>query len=111
MEKIFVVQRLAKKLWSTEAAIDAALVESAELTKDIIQGRQDLNVSSTFAGDINVKLIEAMQALTEARQAMAAVHAEMEEAKLRLGIRTKMGGFQKPTFLAETTTVEMRDVG
>jgi hypothetical protein len=42
---------------------------------------------------------------------MAAVHAQMDEAKLRLGIRTKMGGFQKPAILAETSTVEMRDVG
>lgn len=90
MEKIFVVKRLAEKLWSTEAAVDAALVEASELNRDIITGRKDLKVSPVFAGEINVKLLAAMKALTEARQAMAAVHAEMDEAKLRLGIRTKL---------------------
>jgi hypothetical protein len=30
------------------------------------------------------------------------VHEELNEAKLRLGIRTKMNGQDKPTFLAET---------
>lgn len=110
MEKVFVVQRLAKKLWSTEAQIDAALVEAAELTKDVIQGRKDLNVASTFQGGINVKLLAAMQALTEAREAMAAVHAEMEEAQLRLGVRTKME-LIKPSHASAETEVTLRQVG
>ena len=90
MEKIFVVKRLAEKLWSTEAAVDAALAEASQLNSDIVRSRKDLKVSSTFAGEINVKLLAAMQALTEAREAMAAVHSEMDDAKLRLGIRTQL---------------------
>jgi hypothetical protein len=113
MEKIFVAQRLAKKLWATEAAVDAALVEAAELTADIIAARKEVNVASTFAGEVNVKLMAAMQALTEARTAMAEVHAGMEEAKLRVGIRTKMGVEKGTTpILAEhTDTTEMRRAG
>ena len=91
MEKVFVAQRLAKQLWKTEAAVDTALVEASALLGDVTQGRVDLQVSSVFADEVNVKLMAALKALTEARSAMVAVHAEMGEAQLRLGIRTKMG--------------------
>lgn len=111
MEKIFVVKQLAKKLWATEAAVDAALVEASELNRDIIQSRKDLNVSPLFAGEINVKLLAAMTALTEAREAMAAVHAEMDEAKLRLGIRTKLDWQPKYQVTAVETDQTLAEVG
>ena len=63
MEKAFVAQRVAKKLFVTEAAVDGAL--------------------------------------SEARTAMVGVHNELNEAQLRLGVRTRMD-FQKPTSLAKT---------
>jgi len=91
MEKVFVAQRLAKRLWKTEETVDAALAEAATLMSDIIQGRKDLQVSSIFASEIDVKLMAAVQALTEARTAMVGVHNEMSEAQLRLGIRTRLG--------------------
>jgi hypothetical protein len=111
MEKVFVVQKLAKKLWGTEAAVDAALVEASELMRDVLQARGELKVSSTFAGEIDVKLMTAMQALAEARTAMAGVHAEMDEAKLRLGVRTRMGLEKPPHFAAASDTGALREVG
>jgi hypothetical protein len=110
MEKAFVAQRVANQLWSTEAAIDAALVESSNLMRDVIQARGDLKVSAVFADEINVKLMAAMQALTEARTAMVGVHEEMNEAKLRLGLRTKME-LLKPAHAAAETDVTLRQVG
>ena len=114
MEKVFVVQKLAKKLWGTEAAVDAALVEAAELMRDITESRRELGVASTFAGEINVKLVAAMQALTEARTAMAAVHEEMTDAQLRLGVRKIKMDWSKPPKFASApvdTQVTMREVG
>jgi hypothetical protein len=110
MEKIFVAQRVANQLWTTEAALDAALVEATTLMRDVIQARADLKVSSVFADQINVKLMEAMQAMTEARTAMVGVHDELNDAKLRLGLRTKME-LLKPAHLATETEVTLRKAG
>ena len=89
MEKAFVAQRVAKKLFTTEAAVDGALVEASELMSEMLKARKDVHVSMVFADDVQVKMMEAMKALSDARTAMVAVHNELNEAKLRLGIRTK----------------------
>jgi hypothetical protein len=51
-----------------------------------------------------------MTALSEARTAMVGVHAGLEEAKLRLGIRTRLAYELKQNLEADDQ-VEMRDVG
>ncbi|MFN9849936.1 MAG: hypothetical protein ACK56C_16405, partial [Alphaproteobacteria bacterium] len=89
MEKAFVAQRVAKKLFTTEAAVDGAMVEAAELMSEMLKARQDVNVSLVFADDVQVKMMQAIKALSEARSAMVGVHSELHEAQLRLGIRTK----------------------
>ena len=90
MEKAFVAQRVTRKLYATEAALDGAMSEAAELLSDMLKARQEVNASLTFADGAQVKMLEAMKALSDARTAMAAVHNELAEAKLRLGIRVKM---------------------
>ena len=111
MEKVFVAQRVAKKLFTTEAAVDGALVEASELMSEMLKARKDVHVSMVFADDVQVKMMEAMKALSEARSAMVAVHNELNEAKLRLGIRTKMGGADKPPEGSVRTETTMREVG
>lgn len=107
MEKVFVAQRVANKLFSTEAAVDAAFAEAAELMSEMLQARKDVKVSTVFADDAQVKLMEALKALSEARTAMVGVHAELNEAQLRLGIRTKMD-WSKP-LNAAPAPVTMRE--
>ena len=110
MEKAFVAQRVAKKLFSTEAAVDGALAEAAELMSEVLTARKDVNTSLVFADDVQVKLMEAIKALSEARTAMVGVHSELNEAKLRLGIRTKMNGEDKPPHaVSAPTTVAVRE--
>jgi hypothetical protein len=111
MEKAFVAQRVAKKLFTTEAAVDSAMVEAAELMGEMLKARQDVNVSLVFADDVQVKMMQALKALSEARSAMVGVHSELNEAKLRLGIRTKMDGMDKPKEAAAPSIVTMREVG
>jgi hypothetical protein len=112
MEKVFVAQRVAKKLFATEAAVDSAMVEAAELLGDMLKARSDVNASLVFADDVQVKMMEAIKALSEARTAMVGVHNELSEAKLRLGIRTKMGGADKPSDHVSVTREQttMREV-
>jgi hypothetical protein len=96
MDKVFVAQRVAKKLMVTEAAVDGALSEAAELMSEMLQARKDVSVSMVFADEAASKLVDAIKALSEARTSMVAVHNELSEAKLRLGIRTKMDWEDKP---------------
>ncbi|MGZ3280837.1 MAG: hypothetical protein ACXU8S_16310 [Phenylobacterium sp.] len=111
MEKAFVAQRVAKKLFVTEAAVDGALSEAAELMSELLTARKEVNTSLVFADDVQVKLMDAMKALSEARTAMVGVHNELNEAQLRLGVRTRMD-FQKPTSLAKSEeTTGVRKVG
>ena len=42
MEKAFVAQRVAKKLFVTEAAVDGALVEASELMSEMLRARKAL---------------------------------------------------------------------
>jgi len=111
MEKVFVAQRVAKKLFTTEAAVDGALAEAAELMSEMLSARRDVQVSMVFADDVQVKMMEAMKALSEARTAMVAVHNELNEAKLRLGIRTKMDAENKPPSAVERSATTLREVG
>ena len=112
MEKAFVAQRVAKKLFVTEAAVDGALAEAAELMSEMLRARRDVNVSMVFADEAAVKIVEAIRALSEARTAMVGVHNELNEAKLRLGIRTKMDGADKPPHLsADRGATTLREVG
>jgi ABC-type sugar transport system substrate-binding protein len=110
MEKAFVAQRVAKKLFVTEAAVDGALVEASELMSEMLRARKDVNVSMVFADEAAVKMVAAIKALSEARTAMVGVHAELDEARLRLGIRTKMG-IEFPPKLAKTEQTTLREVG
>lgn len=113
MEKVFVAQRVLGKLVETENTLDAAFAQSAELMSVLLQARKDVNAPLTFADPAQAKLMDAIKALSEARTAMVAVHGELTEAKLRLGIRTSLGGVDSNLghFLAETTEVTLRDVG
>jgi hypothetical protein len=112
MEKVFVAKRVAKKLFETEAAVDGALVEAAELMSEMLKARKDVKTSLVFADDVQVKMMEAMKALSEARTAMVAVHNELNDAKLRLGIRTKMSDWEaKPAEGVTHTETTLRDVG
>ena len=113
MEKVFVAKRVLKKLVETEDALDIAFAESAELMSEMLKARKDVKAPVHFADGAQAKLIEAITALSEARTAMVGVHQELAEAKLRLGIRTSMGGIDSthPAFMESAEEVAMRDVG
>ena len=110
MEKVFVAQQVATKLFSTEAAVDSALAEAAELMSAMLKAKKDVNLSAVVGDDAASKLVDAIKALGEARTAMVGVHTELNDVKLRLGIRTKMG-FEDKALLRQTTETEMRDFG
>jgi hypothetical protein len=112
MEKVFVAQRVANKLFATEAAVDGALVEAAELMSEMLKARTEVEAGITFADGSQAKLMDAMKALSEARTAMIAVHEELNEARLRLGIRSRMGIENNcPPPAAQIAEPGLREVG
>jgi hypothetical protein len=98
VEKAFVAQRVANKLFATESAVDAAMVETMEMMAELIQARKDLGLSATVANGASAKFAEAVQALAAARTAVVDAHAELDETRLRIGVRTRMiGNMKLPT--------------
>lgn len=113
MEKAFVAQRVARKLFATERALDAALVEASELMADMIKARMDLNLSAVVGDAASAKLVEALSALGEARTAIVGAHNELNDVRLRIGVRTRMAGWEdKPPELATLkASDDLREVG
>lgn len=95
MEKAFVVQRVARKLFATERALDTTMTETAELMAEFVKARQDLKLSAVVGDAATAKVIEALAALGEARTAIVAAHAELNDVRLRIGVRTKMTGWEE----------------
>ncbi|MHB8530704.1 MAG: hypothetical protein ACYC8V_14495 [Caulobacteraceae bacterium] len=94
MEKVFVVQKVATQLFAAENAVDSAMSEASALMTDMLQARKDLGLSAIVADGAFAKVVAAINALGEARTAMVAAHGELNGAKLRIGVRTKLAGFE-----------------
>lgn len=111
MEKAFVAQRVANKLFATENAIDAAMLEASEMMAEMLKARKELGFSATVGDQASAKLVEALTALGAARTAMVEAHGVLGETKLRLGIRTKMAGVELKEASAAGQAQARREVG
>lgn len=92
MDKAFVAQRVANKVWSAEDAVDAAMAEAAGLLAELTSARQELKLSASTTEKATADLVKSMAALGQARTALVEMHEELAEVKLRVGIRTKLTG-------------------
>jgi hypothetical protein len=107
VDKVLVARRVATKLRATEAAIDAALAEATELMGEMIRGRQETKISAISTDPSMSKVAAAIATLSEARTAMVAAHGELDELRLRVGIRTRMDGSEEKV---EQAGAPLRDV-
>ena len=111
MDKAFIAQRVANKVWSAENAVDAAMAEAAALMNEITTARQELKVSASTDAKAMKDLVTAIAALGEAREALVTMHDELAEVKLRCGIRTKLtGGWDKRQQASAPTEEGLRAV-
>ena len=114
MDKVFVVQGVANKLWATEDAMDAAIAQASTLLSGIIEARAEIGCSHIVTDPAMAKVSAALAAMSAARTALVESHAALDEAKLRIGVRTKLvGGNDKGdhNFASTTDRVAMRQVG
>ena len=113
MERALVVQKAANKLFATETSIDKAMADAAMLLVELQTVRSELNVSAVFADAATAKVASTLSALSQARSEIVACHAEMAEAKLRLGVRTKLSGTgdKPPPGTQDIAPSHLREVG
>ena len=111
MDKAFVAQRVATKLFSTEKAVDTAMVEAAQLLAGMIEARAELKISAITGDAAQARLVEAISALGEARSAVVEMHRELAEVKLRVGIRTKLIGVEEKPEQDSKPKGLLREVG
>jgi hypothetical protein len=111
LDKTFVAQGVANRLFATEKAIDAALSEAAQLMAGMAQARQDLRVSAVVGDDATRKVAETIATLAEARRAIVEAHRELDAVKTQIGVRTKLiGVVDKPPEVTRNSA-DVRRVG
>ena len=96
-------------MYAAESSIDEALIGAANLLNGMIAAKAELNLAATVGDPALGKVAEAIASLTAARSAMVAAHKQLDESRLRLGIRTTMTPQNKDTdtqFVPNTAAVE-----
>lgn len=85
MDRTEVVASVASDLHATEQAIDAAITRAATLVQSMIGARTALSLSPVAASASQAKAMEAIAALSAARETIVACHGELQKDHRRLG--------------------------
>jgi hypothetical protein len=94
MDKAQVIASLAGDLNSAEQSVDAAIARATSLVQSMIGARTALNVSAVVGSDSQARALEAIAALSAARQAMVACHEELARDHRRMGYGVYAGAGQ-----------------
>ena len=84
-------ERFAFAVWGRPAE-NPWMTTVPEVVAEIIRARKELGLAANVADVAIAKASAAIAALSEARTAMVASHADLAEVQSRLGIRTRMDG-------------------
>lgn len=85
MDRNEVVAGVAGELYAAEKALDDAIAHAATLVQTMINARTALSISAVAGSTSQAKAMEAISALSAAREAMVACHSELEKDHRRLG--------------------------
>lgn len=104
MDRALVASAVADALFSTEAAVDEALVQAVVLMRQMMDARRTLGLS-VVDGDPALKRVKAaVQALGEAQREITRTHGELETLGRDLGFKAlgfgplikPLGGLAEP---------------
>ena len=115
-ERRMVAEQVAGALFEAEAAIDAALSKTAQLTGIMPMLRKQAGASALIGQDAVERASQAIMALAEARRAIVETHKELSVVQTQIGLgAVRMGGDpggEKPPPEAVTTgdRVRMRNL-
>lgn len=111
-ERRMVAEQVAAALFEAEAAIDAALTKTANLTGTMPAMRRQAGASALIGQDALEHASQALMALAEARRAIVETHKELSivQGQIGLGAITMGGdgGEKPPPQAVETDRVRMR---
>ena len=85
MDRTEVIASVAGDLHATETAIDAAITQATTLVQSMIGARAALSVSPVAGAGSQAKAMETIAALSTAREAIVACHAELQKDHRRMG--------------------------
>ena len=85
MDRTEVIASVAGDLHATEKAIDAAITQATTLVQSMIGGRAALSVSPVAFTMSQTKAMDTIAALSTAREAIVACHAELQKDHRRMG--------------------------
>lgn len=99
MDKSEIIAGVANELYASEAAIDAAIAQATTLVQTLVAARAPLNASAVAASQSQTKMVEAIAALGQAREAMVGAHQELARDHRRMGWGTFAAGpMDKPDY-------------
>ena len=103
-ERRMVAEQVAGALFEAEAAIDAALSKTAQLTGIMPMLRKQAGASALIGQDALERASQAIMALAEARRAIVETHKELSIAQTQIGLgaitMNDPGSGEKPPLLA-----------
>lgn len=108
MDKAQVIASVAGDLNATEQSVDAAIARATTLVQSMIGARAALNISAVVGSESQAKALEAIAALSAARQAVVACHEELAKDHRRMGYGVYAGVGQDKGVERPTTTGEHR---
>lgn len=85
MDKSEVIGSVATDLHATEKAIDAAITQATTLVQSMIGARAALQLSPVSGAGSQAKAMDSIAALSTAREAIVACHAELQKDHRRMG--------------------------
>ena len=85
MDKAQVIASVAGDLNATEQSVDEAIARATALVQSMIGSRAALNLSPVVGAESQARAMEAIAALSAARQAVVACHQELAKDHRRLG--------------------------
>lgn len=97
-ERRMVAEQIAGALFEAEAAIDAAISKTAQLTGVMPALRSQAGASALVGQDAVERASQAIMALAEARRAIVETHKELSVAQVQVGLGAVAidGGGTKP---------------
>lgn len=97
MDRTEVIASVAGDLYATEQAVDAAITSATTLVQSMIGARALLKASPVAGAGSQAKAMEAIAALSAAREAIVACHVELAKDHRRMGYGVyNVGPLDKP---------------
>lgn len=77
MDKHQIGTKVATRLLATEAAIDAAMVQTSQLLESLVTGRREMHIADACLDVAEARVAEAIAALAQARRTALAAHSAL----------------------------------